>query len=353
MFTILDFGAVADGKTDCTDAIQTALDTAAETRSTVRVPDGVYLTSTLRIPPHSGLVGNPAWSFRDTGGAVLKLNDPGAECLIDLTRGQGSILNGLSLDGGELGCSIHGVMVNNGHYGGHGEENSFRIERCRIDSFSGHGAFLNRVWCYSIRHCMISHNDGDGIHLQGWDGFILDNWLTGNGGAGLAAREKSASVTFTSNRVEWNFGAGIEVCGGDHFIINGNFFDRQGGPGLDLKSREGTPTSQVTAIGNIFFRNGKPERCGDAPYDSSQIRCIEVHGLVLTGNLCEVGRDDPNTGPSENPSPDYGIVYGGLRAAIIKDNVLHNGFKKEMLVDLGNNRGEVIVQDNLGTPYSE
>ncbi len=353
MHNLLDFGAIGDGKTDCTQMIQKALDTAAATRSTVFVPDGVYLTSTLRIPPHSGLLGNPAWSFRDTGGAVFKLNDPKAECLMDLTRAQGSVLNGLSLDGGELGKNVHGIMVNNAGYGGHGEENSFRIERCRIDAFSGHGAFLNRVWCYSIRHCMISHNGGDGISLQGWDGFILDCWLTGNGGAGLAAREKSASVTFTANRVEWNFGAGIEICGGDHFIINGNFFDRQGGPGLDLKSRAGTPTSQVTATGNIFYRNGKPERCGSGLYDSSQIRCTDVHGLVLTGNLCEVGRDDPNSGPSENLSPAYGIVYGGLEEAIIKDNVLSRGFKKEMLVDLGRNGRQVIVKDNIGTAYQE
>ncbi len=351
MLNILDYGAVGDGATDCTRAIQRALDAAAVRRATVFVPDGVYLTSTLRLPPYTGLTGNPLWGFRAVGGSVLKLNDPHAPCLIDLTNGQGATLNGLSLDGGELGKNVHGVMVNNAEYGGHGEENTFRIERCRIDSFSGHGAFLNRVWCYSIRHCMISHSGGDGIHLQGWDAFILDNWLTGNAGAGLAAREKSASVTFTANRVEWNFGAGIEVCGGDHFIINGNFFDRQGGPGIDLKIRAGTPTSQVTANNNVFYRNGKPERCGTGPYDSSQIRCTDVHGLVLTGNLCEVGRDDPNAGPSENFSPDYGIVYGGLEAAIIKDNVLLKGFKKEMLIDLGNNGDQVIVKDNIGTPY--
>lgn len=352
MLNILDFGAVADGKTDCTEAFQKALDTGGKTRSTVFVPDGTYAVSALRIPPHSGLVGNPAWGFRDTGGSVLQLNDPDAECMIDMTKAQGAVLNGLSLDGAEMGERVHGIMVNNADYGGHGEENAFRIERCRIDSFTGHGAFLNRVWCYSIRHCMISHNGDDGICLQGWDGFILDCWLTGNRGAGLAARKKSASVTFTANRVEWNYGAGVEVHGGDHFIINGNFFDRQGGPGIDIKGRDGELSSQITAANNIFYRSGKPERCGSAPYDSSQIRCFDTEGLVLTGNICEVGRDDPNAGPSENLSPETGIVFGRLDNAIIKNNVLHQGFLKEMLVDLGEHGDQVIVQDNIGTPYS-
>jgi hypothetical protein len=353
MLNVLDFGAVTDGKTDCTAQFQEALDTAGKTRSTVFVPDGTYRVSTLRIPPHSGLIGNPAWSFRDTGGAVLKLIDANAECMIDMTLAQGSVLNGLSRDGAELGECVHGVMVNRPEYGGHGEEDSFRIERCRIDSFSGHGAFLNRIWCYSIRHCMISHNEGDGICVQGWDGFILDCWLTGNKGAGLAARKKSASLTFTANRVEWNYKAGVEICGGDHFILNGNFFDRQGGPGIDIKGRDGDLSYQVNATGNIFFRNGKPERCGNAPYDSSQIRCFDTQGLVLTGNICEVGRDDPNNGPSENLSPEDGIVIGRLDCAVIKDNVLHKGYQKEMLVDLGSHGDQVIIKDNIGTPYSE
>ncbi len=351
MLNIIDFGARPD--TDCTQAIQRALDKAAETRSTVFVPDGTYRVSTLRIPPHSGLIGNPAWSFRDTGGAVLKLSDPNAECMLDMTKAQGSVLNGLSLDGAEMGEWVHGVMVNNADYGGHGEENTFRIERCRIDAFSGHGAFLNRVWCYSIRHCMISHNGGDGICLQGWDGFILDCWLTGNKGAGLAAREKSAAVTLTANRVEWNYGAGVEIHGGDHFILNGNFFDRQGGPAIDIKGRKGHLSYQISATNNIFYRNGKPERCGDEPYDSSQIRCFDTHGLVLTGNLSEVGRDDPNSGPSENLSPDNGIVFGRLDCAIIKNNILQRGFLKEMMVDLGGHGKQLVVKDNIGTPYSE
>jgi hypothetical protein len=296
-------------------------------------------------------LGNPTWSFRKPGGSVLKLNDPAAACLIDLTKGQGATLNGLCLEGGLLGKDIHGLMVDNEEYGGFEEENTFRVERCRINDFSGNGAHLRRVWCFSMRHNMISHNGGDGIWLQGWDGFFLDNWLTGNGRCGLGAYEKTAAITFTGNRVEWNHGAGIKICGGNHYNITGNYFDRQGGPGLDIMDRDGYPSSQISAVSNTFFRNGKPSRCGNAPYDSSQIRCRHARGVVLTSNICEVWMDDPNSDSEDASSPDYGIVVGELQESIIKNNTLFQGAKKEILVDQGGHGSQVVIKDNVGSLF--
>lgn len=351
MLNILDFGAVPDGSTDNTACIQAALDEGGKRRSTVFVPDGHYLTSTLRIPSHSGLVGNPAWGFRDHGGSILELNDPTAECLIDISQTTGPTLVGLSLSGKLLGEEIHGVALNHEEFAGYGGETTARIESCRIDSFTGHGVYLNRAWCFSIRHCMITNNRGDGIWLRGWDGFILDNWLTGNGRAGFGAYEENASVTVTANRFEWNHGAGIEIHGGDHYSITGNFFDRHGGPGIDLTDRRGVAASQISVVGNILYRNGKPERCGNQPYDSSHLRCRNVTGIVISGNVCEAARDDPNSNSSDGYSPEWGIVIGELENAIIKDNVLHQGYLKQLLVDLGNHRGEVIVKDNIGSRH--
>jgi hypothetical protein len=349
MINAQQFGAVGDGKTDNTQAIQRALDKAAEIKGSVFLPSGTYLCSTLVLPPNTGLTGKPNWGFRNSGGAVLQLNDPEASCLIDMTKAQGSTLNGLSLNGQKLGENIHGIMVDLDEYGGFGDEHAFRIERCRVDGFSGHGAYLNRVWCFTLRHNMFSHNAGDGVWIQGWDGFILDNWLTGNGGAGLAAREKSSSVTFTANRVEWNAGAGFEIHGGSHCNITGNYFDRQGGPGLDIKDRNGKPSSQISAVGNTFYRNGKPSCCGNQPYDSSQIRCRNSYGVEIYANICEVFKKDVNSDSSDGFSRDFGIVYGGLHTSIIKDNVMSQGARKELMVDLGGHESQVIVKDNIGS----
>ncbi|MGE9295825.1 MAG: right-handed parallel beta-helix repeat-containing protein [Puniceicoccales bacterium] len=352
MLNILDFGAVGDGKTDNTLAIQAALDHAAELRCSVLVPEGRFLTSTLKIPSYCGLVGNPSWGYRDTGGSVLELNDPSATGLLDVTGCIGVSIVGLCLEGHQLGQHTHGINLDNESFGGYGEENTLLIDGCRINGFTGNGVNLNRAWCFSIRHCMISSNGGNGIWLRGWDGFILDNWLSGNEQAGMGAYEENASVTFTGNRVEWNFTAGIEIHGGDHYNITGNFFDRHGGPAIELRDRNGVPASQITVTGNVIYRNGKPARCGSEPYDSSHIRCINAESVIISQNVCQVGHDDPNDPNGDGPSPDWGIVYGGLNHCIIKDNILHQGFRKEMLADLGEHLGSVVVKDNIGSQYT-
>ncbi len=68
----------------------------------------------------------------------------------------------------------------------------------------GDGVNLRRAWVFSIRHSMLGWNPGDGLRFRGWDGFIMDNWFSVNQGAGVAAHDENASVTFTANRVEWN-----------------------------------------------------------------------------------------------------------------------------------------------------
>ena len=41
-FDITDYGAIGNGKIDCTEAIQKALDLASECMGTVIVPPGIY-----------------------------------------------------------------------------------------------------------------------------------------------------------------------------------------------------------------------------------------------------------------------------------------------------------------------
>ena len=76
------------------------------------------------------MTGSPIWSFGDFGGSILRLNDEKAPCLLDLTGAVGATLNGLCLDGANLGCGRHGVLVDKSDYGT--TEDTPRIERCRI-----------------------------------------------------------------------------------------------------------------------------------------------------------------------------------------------------------------------------
>ena len=60
------------------------------------------------------------------------------------------------------------------------------------------------------------------------------------------------------------------------------------------------------------------------------------------------GKDDRGSGQF---SPQYGIVYSGLSNSIIKDNVMHFGCLKELLVSPGGSGAGVVVRDNVGSVF--
>jgi hypothetical protein len=344
LLDVTRFGAAGDGITDDTAALQQTLNAAAKTGSGVFLPPAIYLTRELQVPAGVAVIGIPAWNYSAPGGTVLRLADDKSSCLLNLTEGRGITLQGLALDGRNLGSGIHGIFVNRSGFAKH--EDAFRIESCQVAHFSGDAANLACVWCFSIRHCMFGHNRGDGINLRGWDGFILDNWLSGNQRAGFAARHENASITFTANRVEWNHEENMLITGGDGYQITGNFFDRAGTVGIALR-KGGQPCRQVTITGNFIKRSGK--FADPQSHDSAQVFMDGCEGVTVTGNSLQSGRDDGNAGIW---SPANGIVYQGLKDCVIANNVLHNGALRQLLVDLGQQQEGVIVKDNPGQLFS-
>lgn len=351
MLNVREFGAVGDGSADDTAAMQKAIDAAAESGASVFVPEGVFAAGTLKLRPHTALAGNPTWSYRDFGGSVLRLADENAPCLLDATGALGATIHGLCLDGGKLPAKTHGVMIDKPDYGE--EEDTIRIERCRISHFGGDGVHLERIWVFSVRHCMISHNGGAGLWVRGWDGFVLDNWLSGNAGAGYAAELESSSVTMSANRIEWNRLGGIVIRGGSHYNITGNYIDRSGGCGIRLAGREGHPCRHFSMTGNLIYRSGRPDWRALEKHESAHVWFDGGAGLTFTGNTMTVGRDDGGKG---HWSPRCGIVCAKLENSVIRSNVLHDGALEEILLDMGGHGPGAIIADNPGglfTPAKE
>lgn len=347
-------GAAGDGKTDDTAALQRALDAVGETSGALFLPPGVYLTGELHVRPGTAFVGMPAWNYSGPGGSALKLAHGDAKCLLNLTDARGATIEGLALDGGGLGNGVHGIATFRSKWGPH--EDSFRIDGCQIVRFSGDGVHLECAWCFSVRHSMMGYNGGDGLMLRGWDGFLLDNWFSGNKRAGYAARQENASVTFTANRIEWNGEENMVITGSDGYQITGNFFDRAGTYGIALRKGRG-PCTQVTITGNFIKRSGKmappvtaPANEGEPRQDSAQILLEGAEGVTCVGNVLQAGRDDGGTGVW---SPAYGIVYQRLENCVIKDNVLHDGAIRQLMVDRGGHREGVIVSDNPGRLFND
>lgn len=346
IYDITEFGAVGDGVFDCTTAIQNALDEAGKTCGCVIVPPGNYKTGYLKMREKTSLSGYHAWSFRNNGLSTLILNDPSAPCLLDITGAFGCSVRGVCFNGEGLGKNIHGVSLDWEKYNGGGQEDTPALEDCRVGGFTGNGVNLRHIWCFSIRHCQLYGNRGHGLFADGWDGFVLDNWFSGNGGAGMAGGGCIASITATANRVEWNGLAGFLLHNANSINVTGNYFDRTYGPAIDMFNDGEAISSDVTVTGNVFYRSGKPRsKPFENKYESAHIiirRCVNT---VITGNTFHVGRDDGGDGFS---SPEYGIVYGSLKSSIIKDNVMGFASYTSNLEDLGDNREGVIVEGNVG-----
>ena len=337
-----DFGAIGDGVANDTAAFQAALDAAGKIGGTVHVPEGTFLVGRLQLHPHTGIVGSATWSYREPGGSILKLADASASCLIDITGARGATVNGLSLLGEDLGQGIHGILM--GEFPGKDQEDAPRIERCHISHFSGNGIHLAPAWCFSVRSCEVIFNGGHGLLVGGWDGFVLDNWFSGNGGAGFATVGANSSNTLTGNRIEWNQGGGIVIHGGSHYNITGNYIDRSGGPAIVLGALDSSPCFCITATGNVIYRSGKPDWTSDDPLDSAHVRLEDTHGLAFTGNSMCVGQDD---GGGVN-SPQIGIVLRSLANSVVTNNTLHIGAIAELIHDLGGH-DNVVIKDNPGS----
>jgi hypothetical protein len=338
-----EFGATGDGKSDDTMAIQRALDAAAEVRGAVFVPPGVYLCADLQMRPNTALVSVPTWDYRGPGGTVLRLSSDAAKCLLNIGGAAGATIDGLAFDGGGLGKGIHGIFLDKPDYGN--LLDTLRIERCQVAHFTGDGVNLTHAWVFSVRHSMLARNLGDGLSLHGWDGFLSDNWFSGNQRAGFAARAENASVTFTGNRVEWNGQENILIVGGDGYQITGNFLDRAGTCGLALRNGR-RRCFQMTVTGNYIKRSGR--RADAASRESSQIFIEGAEGVTCVGNNLHVVRDDNGTGVW---SPAYGIVCKNLENCVIANNVLHQGALRQLIVDLGGHGEGVIIKDNPGSLF--
>ncbi|MBQ0025626.1 MAG: right-handed parallel beta-helix repeat-containing protein [Bacteroidales bacterium] len=340
---VTSFGAKGDGKASDTEAIQRALNEAGNYGGAIYFPAGVYCCHDLKVPANVMLKGEPVWHYkREAVGAVLQLDDPRAECLLNITDAFGVHIYGLVLNGlGRQDRQIHGIFLNNPKEWS-AKEDSIVIDDIKVMNFSGHGVYLNRIWLFIIRHSHFIGNFCDGVRIKGWDGFVTDNQFSGNWGNGFGCEEVGATVMFTANRVEWNHEYGLRLCNGDDWNITGNSFDRNYGAGLFAENMKA-----VTITGNVFRRCGKDSALLSEGEKSCQVRLDGCNGLCMSGNTCLAGKDDGGKGLF---TPQVGFIISKLSYCVISSNTLWQGYMQDMIVDFGGHGPELIIKDNVGCP---
>ncbi len=343
-FDITAFGAVGDGVTDCPAAIQQAMDAAAECRGQVIIPPGEYATGKLHLHGHFVTMhGTSGWSYHGDGGSALKLNDPNADCLLDISGAVGCTVLGIGFNGGDLGERIHGIKLYYEKYNGNGQEDMLTVDDCRVAGFTGDGLHFEHVWAFTVRHCMMIFNKGAGLFIDGWDGFISDTIFCHNLNAGVLGGNTCSSLTFTGNRVEWNWRAGFDFSAGGSCNITGNFFDRSFGPAIDFRDY-----SMAAITGNVFRRSGafNEDRPLQNGADSNcHIRLTGCSGVTVVGNTGRTGGDD---GPGGEITPQTGFIIENCTECVIKDNALWQGAKQQ-LEDLRGDNSTCAIGGNIGS----
>ena len=346
-FNVMAFGAKGDGTTDDTAAIQATVDAAAKVGGTVFLPTGKYLSGEIKL--YRGVVfkGETAYSYRTSYGSVLLLRDDATStCLLNLNEAYGARVNSVCLvgrtDTGAIEKKddsriVHGIMIDCTKTNDP-QEDAVAIDNCRIERFSGDAIRLEKIWCFSVRHSQAFFNKGCGIWCRGWDGFVIDCWLSANTAGGFVATTVSASNTLTGNRIEWNPGGGIIVKNGSHYNITGNYIDRSGNAAINLED------SKVFAIsGNAIYRSGKPEWSNGNEQDSCHLRLKNCNGISFVGNSMNYGRDDGYG----LYSPLYGMMVHNCTNTVVSQNTLFEGCLKTLLVAADNT--DCVIKDNPGS----
>lgn len=298
---IQDFGAKGDGKTDDTAALIRALEAVSKENGTLYFPKGNYLIHPVQVPSHVTLMGNSAWGGPSgdagaLGHTRLTALSGDARALLDLDKCMGTRIIGLTLDGQNLGTEFHGVYSCHG-----GVEQNNCYEDCLICNFTGSGLKMDWVWVFAVRRCRITANRLYGIDVdRGYDGWVVDNCIEGNGLWGVNAGP--GMVCYTANLIRNNQEGGLLADDTQNVNITGNRFDGNGGPGLAIRN-----SRSIAVSGNSFHQNGLKQTGSQ----SCALLAEDSTGISIMGNTLS----------STEPAA-YGLIARRLSGSAVSANTL-------------------------------
>ena len=215
---------------------------------------------------------------------------------------------------------------------------------------------IARSWVFSIRRCFIKNNAEHGIDCtSGYDGWIIDNQLTANKGAGLFASGVDikgtdefgrpvftgmATVMVTANRIEWNRKAGAHLTASNTMQFTGNSIDHNFGPGIYLHScTSGTISGNSIRSSGISFENEH----------STHIYLEECLGVAVTGNSLW-GWFNRKEYDLKLATPYYNYSVKNNKDCTIIANAAYEGCGKDNILDLGGNENCIFNENPASYP---
>jgi parallel beta-helix repeat protein len=283
---VRDEGAMGNGSTNDTAAIQAAVNQVAGTGGTVLVPDGTYMIDAVT---HLKLKSN--MTLRMTSRAVLKAipNNQGGYAIILIERA--SNLN-------VIGGTVQGERAQ--HTGTTGE--------------SGMGISIYSSSNVVIEGVTATDNWGDGFYIGRWDARYATN-----------TNLKYCSVIADNNRRQ-----GLSITAVDGAVIKNSIFKNTGGTapqvGIDLEPDSGDTVKNVRILNSVFTGNRGP---GIKLYNGGGdiVTNITIDGNTVSGN-----------------TRDWGISALNSTNSTITNNVVQNNWEG---ITLRSGTSGFVVNNNI------
>ncbi|WP_460427392.1 glycosyl hydrolase family 28-related protein, partial [Azotobacter armeniacus] len=300
-YNIKDFGAMGDGATDDTAAIQAAIDAAhASGGGTVYLPAGEYRISGGGEPSDGGLTikSNVYLAGAGMGETVIKMVDGWGQDVTGMVRsayGEETSnfgMRDLTLDGNRDNTTGKVDGWFNGYIPGqNGADRDVTLERVEVREMSGYGFDPHEQTINLVLRDSIAHDNG-------LDGFVADYQINGvfennvsynNDRHGFNVVTSTHDFTLTNNVAYGNGGVGLVVQRGSYdvshpynILIDGGAYYDNALEGVQIKMSDNVTLQDADIYGNGTY--------GVRVYGAQDVQLLDnrIHDNTQSGAYPEV-----------------------------------------------------------------
>ncbi|EKN66185.1 hypothetical protein BABA_17292 [Neobacillus bataviensis LMG 21833] len=257
---VADFGAVGDGKTDCTDAFKRALGTG---RVKVVVPPGVFITKGIRLPSWTCLIG------KGKGSTTIKLHDQaskGTRLITNANHWRGNhhiFVQGMSLD---WNVERIGIAAKTSTWGNHSSCLTYaNVTYGWVKDVEGINPGLH---CFDISSTQYNYA-GDGYRARGGSKYVWLDHVSGYGFGDDGITTHHSDYIFISNshicdpsgrahQKGFSNSNGIEVDDGSRNVLLANNSSARCFGGVEIKAHQNSSAANnVQIVGHLSVNDNR------------------------------------------------------------------------------------------------